>query len=409
MTPFQQIQSHITKAAQTLLLSEDEQKTLATPYHVHETQLEVTTADGEESFPAYRVQFNNARGPYKGGIRFHHEADLDEVSALASAMAIKCAVVDIPLGGGKGGVVINPKNYSAVDLEKVSRAYARSLAPHLGVDNDIPAPDVYTNSQTMAWMLDEYEKTTGRSEPGMITGKPIALGGSVGRDTATARGGVYVLQAHYKRHNLKLAGATVAVQGFGNAGAIAAQLLAEEGAVVVAVSDSTATVYDPAGLNVEMLQQVKHEYGSLSYAKQGEVHDVDHVLTVAADILIPAALDNAITEENAASIKASIVLELANNPVTPEADTQLYDKGVIVIPDVLANAGGVTVSYFEWVQNRQQFYWDEMTVFTRLEKIMHDAYAAVSEEADAGMSLRKAAYLVAVERVVTAMRLRGHV
>lgn len=410
MTPFEQIKSHIVSAADSLNLTESEKENLLQPYRTHDFSLEVETVNGLETFPAYRVQFNNARGPYKGGIRFHHEADIDEVSALAAAMAVKCAVVDIPFGGAKGGVVINPKDYTEEDLEKVSRAYARTLVDYIGVDKDIPAPDVYTNAKIMACMLDEYEKVTGRSEPGMITGKPIALGGSKGRSTATAQGGAYVLYELLKEKKLELEGLRVAIQGFGNAGAVIAGILSEAGMKIVAVSDSKGTLYNPDGLHVEMLKQVKYEHGTVTASTVGEKLETNGVLEVDCDVLVPAALDNSITKENVSKIKAQIILELANNPVTPEADKSLFDRGVVVIPDVLANAGGVTVSYFEWVQNRQQYYWSEVEVNEKLQTVMTESFKEIySETLPRNISLRESAYMVAIERIVNAMRLRGHV
>lgn len=410
MTPFEQIKLHVSKAADVLSLSESEKTRLLLPYAEHEAELTVETEFGKENFLSYRVQFNNARGPYKGGIRFHHEANRDEVSALAMAMAVKCAVVDIPLGGGKGGVVIDPKKYSEEDLEKVARAYTRAMGPYLGVDKDIPAPDVYTNAKIMAVILDEFEKIVGHSEPGMITGKPLELGGSVGRNTATAQGGLYVLEEYYQSQKDSLVGKRVAIQGFGNAGAVIASLLQDGGAIVVAVSDSKGTIHNQAGLHIEALKQVKHEHGHVTALTNGEKLSPEAIYEIEADIFIPAALDNSVTLYNQAMIKASIILELANNPVTPEADKALFERGVLVIPDVLANAGGVTVSYFEWVQNRQQFYWNESEVNDRLKTIMTKAFKEVQMEASAkGSTLRESAYILGIERIVTAMRLRGHV
>ena len=424
MSPFEQIQSHIEKAAQALSLTDAEIEKLLTPYAVHKTKLNVETKKGKEIFEAYRVQFNNARGPYKGGIRFHHEANEDEVKALALAMAVKCAVVDIPLGGGKGGVVINPKEYDDDDIEKVARAYTRAMAPHIGVDQDIPAPDVYTNAQIMSWMLDEYEKITGKSEPGMITGKPIELGGSLGRNSATAQGGVYVLEEHVSNANIDRTSLRVAIQGFGNAGATMAKLLHDLGYRVVAVSDSKGTLYNPNGIDPIAVEKAKDERKAVTglycvgtvcdmeaMQRDGaEVMSAEAVLEVDCDVLIPAALDNAIRADNVGNVKATIIVELANNPITPEADATLFERGVTVIPDVLANAGGVTVSYFEWVQNRQQYYWSEQEVMVKLKEIMMRAFEPIALDAsEKRISLREASYTLAVERIITAMRLRGHV
>ncbi len=410
MSPFGQVKSHIEFAAEQLQLTPAEVQALITPYQIHRKELFIDTQDGPASFSAYRVQFNNARGPYKGGIRFHHKADEDEVSALAAAMAIKCAVVDIPLGGAKGGVVINPIEHNEVMLERVARAYAREFSDNLGVDIDIPAPDMYTNPKLMSVMLDEYEKTVGHSEPGMITGKPLEIGGSKGRMAATAQGGLYVLLEYLKFTKQDVSQLSVAIQGFGNAGSVIADLLYEAGAKIVAVSDSKGAIYDSNGLQPEMIKQVKQEHGSVTAATFGEKLSTEAVLEVECDILIPAALDNSITKDNVQNVKAKVILELANNPITPEADQGLESRGAMVIPDVLANAGGVTVSYFEWVQNRQQYYWSEEEVAARLQQVMIRAFTDIYNEAShRNISLRRSAYMLGVERVIQAMRLKGHV
>ena len=423
MTPFEQIKFHIQKATDALGLKTNEVAELMKPDRVIEKTLPVETKKGKENFQAFRVQFNNARGPYKGGIRFHGEADLAEVEALAAAMAIKCAVVGIPFGGAKGGVAIDPKTYDRSDIEKISRAYVGAFFEHLGVDKDIPAPDVYTNPEIMAYMLDEYEKLVGHSEPGMITGKPLALYGSKGRDSATAQGGAIVLAAYLKAANVKDK-PTVAVQGFGNAGGTVAKLLYNAGLRIVALSDSRGTLYREAGLDPYAIEEAKNKGGQVTslycegsvcdaeaLAKDGaEVFLPEAVLTVPCDILVPAALDNVITQENANEVKAKIVLELANNPITPEADVALYARGVTVIPDVLANAGGVSVSYFEWVQNRSGYYSDEAEVESKLRKIMEEAFAGVYEKAlQRKISLRQAAYEIGISRIAEAMRLRGRI
>ncbi len=411
MSPFEQIQNHVNTAASTLQLTASEKVALLRPDAVHEASLSITTAKGTEILQAYRVQFNNARGPYKGGIRFHPKADKDEVQALALAMAVKCAVVGIPLGGAKGGVSFDPKNYTEADIEAVARAYAEAFAPYLGVDRDIPAPDVNTTAEIMAYMLDAYERIQEKSEPGMITGKPLALGGSKGRDIATAQGGVYVLQAYLKEQGLALKGLRVAVQGYGNAGATVAKLLLEQGALIVAVSDSKGTVTDTNGLNLEKIDAAKASGKSVVDAGVGTVDaSSEAVLASATDVLIPAALDNAIRTDNVARVSASYILELANNPVTPEAELTLHARGVAIIPDVLANAGGVTVSYFEWVQNRMQYYWEESEVFEKLERIMERAYLDVSDkrkELGTSATYRMGAYALGVGRIAEAMKKRG--
>lgn len=411
LSPFEQIKKHIDIAFGALGLSARERDRFLTPDASILKTLHVRTARGEESFDAFRIQFNNARGPYKGGIRFHPDADEDEVSALAAAMAVKCAVVDIPLGGAKGGVSFNPKDYSKEDIYKIARAYARAFAEHLGIDLDIPAPDVYTTPEIMAVMLDEYEKVTGKSEPGMITGKPIAVGGSLGRGEATAQGGVYVLDAYVheierERHDLR-----VAIQGFGNAGATVAFLLHALGYKIVALSDSKGTITSEKGLDPHMVDDAKREKGSVINTTEdsdARMLGSEDILSIECDILIPAALDNQIRGDNVDSVKADIILELANNPTTPEADEKLFARGAVVIPDVLANAGGVTVSYFEWVQNRMQFYWTEEEVKEKLRTKITSAYREVLSLATSEkISQRQAAYRLAVARIHEAMKLRG--
>lgn len=409
MDPFSQITSHIKTAAKTLHLSPSQLERLLMPQNSHEDTLRMKTSRGEFEFPAYRVQFNNARGPYKGGIRFHPNADKNEVSALAAAMAIKCAVVDIPFGGAKGGVEIDPKQFTERDLELVARAYVQAFQPYLGVDIDIPAPDVYTTPQVMAWMLDEYEQIIGQSCPGFITGKPISLGGSKGRDIATALGATHVLREYVKVTGRQLRGLRIAVQGFGNAGSVVAKLLHAEGCVLVAASDSGGTVSHAAGLDPMSLIEHKTAGHSLAeYTIVGQqCSDPNEVLAVECDVLIPAALDNVITDATVSALRASTVLELANNPTTPEAEAILATRGVDVLPDVLVNAGGVMVSYFEWVQNRQQFYWEESVVHERLADKMAAAFHSLHERRQPGQTYREVAYLVAVTKIVEAMRLRG--
>lgn len=412
MTPYEQIKKHIDSAMTALFIPAGEAARLMTPDAIHIHDLKVTTEKGEETFPAFRVQFNNARGPYKGGIRFHPKADEDEVKALAAAMAVKCAVVDIPLGGAKGGVTFDPKEYSKADINSIARAYARAMAPHLGVDTDIPAPDVYTTPEIMAVMLDEYEKVQGRSEPGMITGKPIALGGSKGRGEATAQGGVFILEEFVKEIGRIPTEMRVAIQGFGNAGATMAFLLQNLGYKIVALSDSRGTIYHEDGLDLAIVDKAKREHGSVIAAVDliGGARGLgsDDVLSIDCDVLIPAALDNQIHIDNVQSVRADIILELANNPVTPEADDILFTKGTTVIPDVLANAGGVTVSYFEWVQNRMQLYWTEEDVKGKLKEKITAAYKDVTLlSRTEKISQRQAAYCLAIARIHEAMKLRG--
>ena len=415
--PFTEVVAHITNAAKLLAVPEEEINKLLKPQFTRTDTLKIKTKYGDESFSAYRIQFNNARGPFKGGIRFHPKADESEVSALSATMSIKCAVVNIPFGGAKGGVVIDPKKYDEVDLEKVSRAYIKAFLPYIGVDTDIPAPDVYTNAKTMAWMLDEYEQITGSNSPGVITGKPIILGGSVGRDTATAQGSVYVMEEYLKTQSKSISGLKVAIQGFGNAGAVVAKLLHAKGALIVAVSDSSATLRYQRGLDpAEILNAKTGGKSLLDYGNEKSVTDSDlqvvsdpnAVLYTEVDILIPAALDNVITIQNVADIKAKAIFELANNPTTREAEESLTERGVDVVPDVLVNAGGVVVSYFEWVQNRQQWYWDEVTVKDRLQNIMLSAFQEIYKQKDSRFSYRTVSYKIGVSRILEAMRLRGH-
>lgn len=414
-TPFQNYQTNLKKAAKVLNLTSDELRALETPDRILEKKITVQTRSGEKELTAYRVQFNNARGPYKGGIRFHPEADLDEVKALAAAMAIKCAVVNIPLGGAKGGVQFNPKEFSESEIEEVARAWSRVMADRIGKDKDIPAPDVYTTPQIMGYIMDEFEKVMERSEPGVITGKPIPLGGSQGRGTATAQGGVYVLEELLRITDGKKEGLRVAVQGFGNAGYHAARILHEAGHIIVAVSDSKGGIYSEAGFDPQQIFSGKKEHGSLAAAKESlhldaKIISNDELLVCECDILIPAALDRAIHKDNAADVKAHFIVELANGPTTPEADEILFKKGVILIPDVLANAGGVTVSYFEWVQNGMNFYWTEEEVFEKLKPIMHSAFTDIWMLAkEHGTSLRDAAFIIGVKRISEAMKARGRI
>ncbi len=411
MNPFAQIKHHFRKPAQYLSLTEAELEALLTPQAIREEKIRILRDTGkEEELPAYRVQFNNARGPFKGGIRFHAKADRDEVSALAAAMAIKCAVVGIPFGGAKGGVTFDPKEYSDSEIERVARSYVQAFHPYLGVDIDIPAPDVYTNAQVMAWMLDEYEQIIGESSPGFITGKPLALGGSQGRDIATALGAVYVLEAYYASHNDDLVGKTVAIQGFGNAGAEIATLLHARGARIVAVSDSGGTISCEDGLDLDLLRQAKEHHLSVTAAKIQNTHTLEDsgvVLEQVCDVLIPAALDNVVTSHNVSNIAAKLILEVANNPIAPEADKILFERGVTVLPDVLVNAGGVTVSYFEWVQNRQQYYWTHEDVERQLKTVITAAFLSVKACGDSSLSFREKAYILGISRLHEAMKLRG--
>jgi glutamate dehydrogenase len=401
MAAFQYFTEHVSRAAGILGLSDAEREKLTTPDRVLRAELSIPLdAGGTATFPAYRVQFNNKRGPYKGGIRFHPEADEDEVSALAAMMAVKCAVVDIPFGGGKGGVAVDPKKLSKGEIEAVSRAYVRAFAEHLGPEKDVPAPDVYTTPEIMGFMLDEYERIVGKPSPAMITGKPIEKGGSLGRDTATADGAIAVLLALLSDNHKDPAKLSAAIQGAGNAGAQAAKLLAGMGMNITALADSRGTLTDRNGLDVEAVLTLKEEGKSVTDGV-GEKKNAQAVITELCDVLVPAALEEQITEENAADVKASIVLEIANGPTTPGADQSLAARGVAVVPDVLANAGGVTVSYFEWLQNMSNERWTGDQVRDRLNETMRDAYRDVADFAlDRGVTLREAAYCLALTRIL---------
>ncbi len=354
----------------------------------------------------YRVQYNNARGPFKGGIRFHPSVDLDEVKTLALLMAIKCSVVNIPFGGGKGGVVIDPRGMNPADLEKVSRSFIREIKDFVGASKDIPAPDVYTTPQIMAWMLDEFEKAKGVHEPGMITGKPLELGGSLGRSYSTAMGGFFVLE-HFK-NLIKKKKLSVAVQGFGNAGANMARILDEHGYSVVAVSDSKGGIFDSNSLDIKKVLETKKEKGSVQDYSAKKITN-EELLSIDADVLVLAAMENAVHKDNAKKVNAKIIIELANGPITSDADEILEKNGVHVIPDVLANAGGVAVSYFEWVQNLYGYYWSEEEVNEKLKALMTNAaenMAAAKEEFKT--SYRLGAFVLGIRRILEAERLRGN-
>jgi len=347
-------------------------------------------------------------GPGKGGIRYHQDVSLDEVRALAMWMTWKCAVVNIPYGGGKGGVIVDPKKLSMRELEGLTRRFTTEISPLIGPDRDIPAPDVNTNAQTMAWIMDTFSMHHGYTISGVVTGKPIAVGGSLGRNEATARGAVFTLQQASKTRDLPLHGAKVAIQGYGNAGSIAADLLAAEGSVIVAVSDSSGGIHNPDGLDPAKVGAWKKEHGTVVGFPGSEEISNSALLEVACDILVPAALENQITDRNADRVQAKIVAEAANGPTTPEADAILHERGVFLIPDILCNAGGVTVSYFEWVQDMQSFFWTEQRINESLKEIMDRAFEAVHAMSHRReVDMRTAAYMVAVARVAEATTLRG--
>ncbi|MCI4357449.1 MAG: Glu/Leu/Phe/Val dehydrogenase [Thermoplasmata archaeon] len=365
--------------------------------------------DSYRMFTGYRVQYNMARGPSKGGIRYHPQVSLDEVRALAAWMTWKCAVVNLPYGGAKGGVICDPKKMSKGELERLTRRFASEILPIIGPEMDIPAPDVYTDSQTMAWIMDTYSMQKGYSVPGVVTGKPISLGGSQGRGEATGRGCAYVIREAAPNAGVKVKGASFAVQGFGNAGSVAAKILCEEqGAKLVAASDSRGGVYKPEGINCSALLAHKSKTGSVVGFAGAKPLSNEELLQTKVDILIPAALENQITKKNADKIQAKIVAEAANGPTVPEADTTLFEKKITVLPDILANAGGVTVSYFEWAQDIQGYFWPLAEVTKRLEQVMVQSYKDIHEVAQARqVHNRTAAYVVAIQRVADAIRIRG--
>jgi glutamate dehydrogenase (NAD(P)+) len=402
-------QAQFDAAAEQLDLDPGLRRVLRVPKRELTVNFPVTMDDGRvEVFTGYRVQHNLSRGPAKGGIRYHQDVTLDEVRALAMWMTWKCAVVNIPYGGGKGGVIVDPKQLSQREVEGLTRRFTTELSPIIGPDRDIPAPDVNTNAQTMAWIMDTYSMHQGYTIPGVVTGKPIAVGGSLGRNEATARGALFTLQRASKALKLPLQGATVVIQGYGNAGSIAATLLAEEGATILAVSDSSGGIHNPKGLDPAKVSAWKREHGSVVGFPGADEVSNSEILELPCDILVPAALENQITHANAHRIKAKIVAEAANGPTTPEADEILHDHGVFMIPDILCNAGGVTVSYFEWVQDMQSFFWTEERINESLKGIMDRAFEAVHEMSTVReVDMRTAAYMVAVARVAEATNLRG--
>jgi glutamate dehydrogenase (NAD(P)+) len=409
INPWQVAQQQFDLAAERLNLDSGLRRVLREPRRELIVHFPVKMDDGSvQVFTGYRVQHNLGRGPAKGGIRYHQDVSLDEVKALAMWMTWKCAVVGIPYGGGKGGVIVDPKQLSKKELEGLTRRFFTEIEVLVGPEKDIPAPDVNTNAQIMAWMMDTYSMHAGYTVPGVVTGKPISLGGSEGRNEATARGCVYTIVEAARHLDVDLTKSTVAVQGFGNAGSIAARLICEEGSTVVAVSDSTGGIHNPAGLDIAKVIAWKGEHGTVQGFPGASDISNAQVLEVECDILIPAALENQITSRNAANIKARIIAEAANGPTTPDADEILFKAGVFLIPDILCNAGGVTVSYFEWVQDLNRDHWSETVVNAKLKEIMVKAFGetldvAVREQ----VNMRTAAYLLAVKRVADAMELRG--
>jgi glutamate dehydrogenase (NAD(P)+) len=407
--PYQMAVAQFEEAADRLHLDEDLRGILRMPKRELTVHFPVRMDNGRiRMFTGFRVQHNINRGPAKGGIRYDANVSLDEVRALAMWMTWKCAVVDIPFGGAKGGVIVNPKELSENEIERLTRRYATEISVLIGPTSDIPAPDVNTNSQTMAWIMDTYSMHAGYSVPAVVTGKPLSIGGSEGRNEATATGAVAVMKMAADDLKMPLRDLRVSIQGFGNAGSIAAELLHAEGIKVVAVSDRSGGVYDERGLDVPALQKFKQEHGVLRGFGSAQKISVADTLEVPCDVLIPAATEGVLTKENAPRVQARIIVEAANGPTSPDADKLFFERGVLVVPDILANAAGVTVSYFEWVQDLQNLFWEPEDVQEKLSQVMEHAYTDVSKLAhDEGCDLRIAANMVAIKRVAEATQLRG--
>lgn len=408
LTAFEAVNLQFDRAAARLRIPDDVQLGLKTPYREVMVEIPLRCRDGRlHTFRGYRVQHDNSRGPMKGGIRYHPDVDLDEVRALAALMTWKTAVVDLPYGGAKGGIHCDPATLDELDLERLTRRFTGRIVPFIGVNEDIPGPDMNTNPQVMAWIVDEYAKYRGFT-PGIVTGKPLELGGSLGRISATGRGCLFAAERAAAELGLELRGATVAIQGFGNVGSWAAHFFAAAGARVVAVADATGGVFAGDGLDVERLRREAPRQGGVAAAGGGEPVSSEELLTLDVDILVPAALGNVLHSRNAREVRARLVVEGANHPTTPAADEILRERGIAVLPDIYANAGGVTVSYFEWVQNLQQFRWSAERVDTELRAVMNAAYDALRAVRDEFRTdLRTAAFILAIRRVAEATRLRG--
>lgn len=411
--PYDEMLKVLDDAAEKLGLKADDYIKLKYPEKELKVSIPVRMDDGSTKvFEGYRVQHSSVRGPYKGGIRYHQNVDVNEVKALAALMSLKCAVVNIPYGGGKGGVTVDPFQLSKGELERLTRSMVTQFFPIIGPTKDIPAPDVNTNAEIMGWFVDTYSTLKGELSPGVVTGKPIALGGSLGRAEATGRGIMFATREVAKKKGIDLKGARVAVQGAGNVGGVAAKLIHREGGIVVAISDVSGGIYKEDGLDIdEIISFLTAERGRLlkDYTVPGLKRiSNEEILTQDVDILVPAALENQITEKNADKIKAKIIVEGANGPTTSAADAILAKRDITLVPDILANAGGVVVSYFEWVQNLQNFYWSEAKVNESLEDIMVNAFESVWETAQKHkVSMRVAAYMVSVDRIVTASKMKG--
>lgn len=409
MSVFRNAMRQLHKAARYTSISAAIFERLEHPERTLQFSLPVVLDNGlTKVFEGYRVQYSSARGPYKGGLRYHAQTDLDEVKALAFWMAIKCSVVGIPLGGGKGGITVDPRTLSKGELERLTRGLTRKLVPFIGPEQDVLAPDVNTTPEIMGWIMDEYSRVVGRQTPGVVTGKPLPIGGSQGRTPATAQGGLYVLTELLCELKLPPAKVTVAVQGMGNVGGIMAKLLSRAGYTVVAMSDSKSGLYRRQGLDPVAVEKYKREHGELKGFPVARGITNKQLLELPVTVIVPAALENQITKTNAGRIKAKVVFEMANGPTTPEADEKLARKKIVVVPDVLANAGGVTVSYFELVQNLQQYYWTEAEVMAKLKPIMVQAFQEVWRRSQQlNVDLRTAAFVVALERISQAMEAKG--
>ncbi len=403
-------QTVIKEALEKLGYPQEVYELLKEPIRMMTVKIPVRMDDGTvKIFTGYRAQHNDAVGPTKGGIRFHPNVTENEVKALSIWMSLKCGIVDLPYGGGKGGIICDPREMSFRELERLSRGYVRAISQIVGPTKDIPAPDVFTNSQIMAWMMDEYSRIDEFNSPGFITGKPLVLGGSHGRETATAKGVTICIREAAKKRGINLKGARVVVQGFGNAGSFLSKFMHDAGAKVVGISDAYGALYDPNGLDIDYLLDRRDSFGTVTKLFKNTISNKE-LLELECDILVPAAIENQITEENAPNIKAKIVVEAANGPTTLEATKILTERGILLVPDVLASAGGVTVSYFEWVQNNQGYYWTEEEVEEKLEKVMVKSFNAIYDTAQIRkVNMRLAAYMVGVRKMAEASRFRGWV
>ena len=409
MDVYEMVLSNLHEAAEDLELGEGVVTLLERPVRTLEVEMPVKMDNGKvKIFHGFRCQHNDVLGPTKGGIRYHPEVTLEEVEALAAWMTFKCSLVGIPYGGAKGGINCDPRNMSKRELENLTRNFVREIEPILGPEKDIPAPDVYTDDVTMSWIMDEYSKLSGANVPGVVTGKPRVLGGSHGRSSATARGLMYNVCEAAEKMGINLEEAELVVQGYGKAGAFSAIFLQELGAKLIAASDSSGGIYNPEGIDARQLKDCKDKNGSVTVYQDGKEISNKELLTLDCDILVPAALGNQITEDNADNIKADLIAEAANGPTTPKADKILNEKDIEIIPDILANSGGVTVSYFEWVQNNYNYYWNEEDVDERLKKMMVDAFNRVYErKEEMDVPMRRAAYMEAITRLNEAMEYRG--